>query len=84
MTWDALADLVGRDLVEQARACPVPVCDEADLDRFRSYRADQSAGVAWLRGLPVDRLAGLLRLLLCEVRRGLTRSWEDADAARRN
>jgi hypothetical protein len=80
----ALADLVGRDLIEQALACPVPVCDEADHDRFRSYRADQSAGVAWLQGLPVDRLAGLLRLLLGEVRHDLTRSWEDVDAARRN
>ena len=82
MTWEALSGLLGADVVELARACPVPVCDESDLDRFRSYRLDQKAGVAWLRGLPVDRLAGLLRLLTGEVRADLTRAWDEHD--RRN
>lgn len=84
MTWGALEGLVGRDLVEQARACPAPICDPADLDRFRSYRADRAAGVAWMTGLPVDRLAGLLRLLTGEVRADLARTWEQQDAAFRS
>ncbi len=84
MTWESLEGLLGHDLVEQARACPAPVCDRADLDRFRSYRADRAAGVVWMTGLPVDRLAGLLRLLAGEVRADLARTWEQQDAAFRS
>lgn len=81
MTWDALSDLIGRELVEQARACPVPVCELVDLDQLRTYRHDQDGGIQWMRTLPIDRLAGLLRLLMGEVRADLTRAWEAHDNA---
>jgi hypothetical protein len=79
MSWEGWDRLLGPDLVEAARACPNRVSSLADLQTFRAFRGDVAAGLAWIQGLPLDRLAGLLDTVTGRVRADLVEAWEVAE-----